>query len=46
MLFDADAQIIKLDNIPIARTWLWMDTEAEASVFLDSDLSYGDKANG
>ncbi|KAL8860832.1 MAG: hypothetical protein Q9178_002862 [Gyalolechia marmorata] len=37
MLLDAGAQIIELDNIALAKTWLQVDTEAEAAVFFGED---------
>ncbi|KAL8894689.1 MAG: hypothetical protein Q9192_004123, partial [Flavoplaca navasiana] len=37
MLLDAGAQIIKLDNIALAKTWLSVDTQAEAAVFFGVD---------
>lgn len=37
MLLDAGAQIIELDNISLARTWLSVDNEAEAAVFFGED---------
>ncbi|KAL8767206.1 MAG: hypothetical protein Q9209_006211 [Squamulea sp. 1 TL-2023] len=37
MLLDAGAQIIELDNIALAKTWLTVDTEAEAAVFFGED---------
>ena len=37
MLLDAGAQILELDNISLARTWLEVDPEAEAAVFFGED---------
>ncbi|KAL8684775.1 MAG: hypothetical protein Q9224_006139, partial [Gallowayella concinna] len=37
MLLDAGAQILELDNITLANTWLAVDTEAEAAVFFGED---------
>ena len=37
MLLDAGAQIIELDNLSLARTWLFVDNEAEAAVFFGED---------
>ncbi|KAL9002774.1 MAG: hypothetical protein Q9188_004316 [Gyalolechia gomerana] len=37
MLLDAGAQILELDNIALAKTWLAIDTEAEAAVFFGED---------
>ena len=37
MLLDAGAQIIELDNISLARTWLTVDHEAEAAVYFGID---------
>ena len=37
MLLDAGAQILELDNIALAKTWLEIDTEAEAAVFFGAD---------
>lgn len=37
MLLDAGAQIIELDNESLARTWLLVDTEAEAAVYFGED---------
>ena len=37
MLLDAGAQIIELDNIALAKTWLLVDTQAEAAVFFGVD---------
>lgn len=37
MLLDAGAQILELDNIALAKTWLLIDTEAEAAVFFGED---------
>lgn len=37
MLLDAGAQIIEFDNIALAKTWLQIDTEAEAAVFFGED---------
>lgn len=37
MLLDAGAQILELDNISLAKTWLEVDTEAEAAVFFGED---------
>ncbi|KAL8935316.1 MAG: hypothetical protein Q9211_004757 [Gyalolechia sp. 1 TL-2023] len=37
MLLDAGAQILELDNISLAKTWLGVDTEAEAAVFFGED---------
>lgn len=37
MLLDAGAQILELDNIGLARTWLRVDSEAEAAVFFGED---------
>lgn len=37
MLLDAGAQILELDNIGLAKTWLVVDAEAEAAVFFGED---------
>ena len=37
MLLDAGAQILELDNISLATTWLKVDIEAEAAVFFGED---------
>lgn len=37
MLLDAGAQIIELDNFSLAKTWLLVDTEAEAGVYFGED---------
>ncbi|KAL8797952.1 MAG: hypothetical protein Q9182_007080 [Xanthomendoza sp. 2 TL-2023] len=37
MLLDAGAQILELDNIALAKTWLTVDPEAEAAVFFGED---------
>ena len=37
MLLDAGAQILELDNISLAKTWLKVDIEAEAAVFFGED---------
>ena len=37
MLLDAGAQIIELDNLALAKTWLRVDAEAEAAVFFGED---------
>ncbi|KAL8820652.1 MAG: hypothetical protein Q9223_001174 [Gallowayella weberi] len=37
MLLDAGAQILELDNIALAKTWLTVDLEAEAAVFFGED---------
>ncbi|KAL8960978.1 MAG: hypothetical protein Q9193_002402, partial [Seirophora villosa] len=37
MLLDAGAQILELDNITLAKTWLMVDTEAEAAIFFGED---------
>ena len=37
MLLDAGAQILELDNHSLVKTWLSIDTEAEAAVFFGSD---------
>ncbi|KAI4090472.1 MAG: hypothetical protein LQ344_004696 [Seirophora lacunosa] len=37
MLLDAGAQILELDNITLAKTWLTVDTEAEAAIFFGED---------
>ncbi|KAL8785599.1 MAG: hypothetical protein Q9213_003253 [Squamulea squamosa] len=37
MLLDAGAQIIELDNFSLAKTWLTVDTEAEAAVYFGKD---------
>ena len=37
MLLDAGAQILELDNISLAKTWLKVDFEAEAAVFFGED---------
>lgn len=37
MLLDAGAQILELDNIALAKTWLEVDSEAEAAVFFGED---------
>lgn len=37
MLLDAGAQIVELDNLSLAKTWLLVDTEAEAAVYFGED---------
>lgn len=37
ILLDAGAQIIELDNIALAKTWLLVDTQADAAVFFGVD---------
>ena len=37
MLLDAGAQILELDNISLAKTWLEVDFKAEAAVFFGED---------
>lgn len=37
MLLDAGAQILELDNISLAKTWLEVDNEAEAAVYFGED---------
>ncbi|KAL8760683.1 MAG: hypothetical protein Q9184_003152 [Pyrenodesmia sp. 2 TL-2023] len=37
MLLDAGAQILELDNIGLAKTWLRVDSEAAAAVFFGED---------
>jgi len=37
MLLDAGAQIIELDNLTLAKTWLLVDTDAEAAVYFGED---------
>ena len=37
MLLDAGAQILELDNISLAKTWLEVDIDAEAAVYFGED---------
>ncbi|KAL8690761.1 MAG: hypothetical protein Q9218_003865 [Villophora microphyllina] len=37
MLLDAGAQILELENIDLAKTWLSIDSQAEAAVFFGQD---------
>ena len=37
MLIDAGAQILEMDNMSLAQTWLEVDHEAEAAVFFGED---------
>lgn len=39
MLLDAGAQIVELDNISLAKTWLEVDSEADAAVYFGEDGS-------
>lgn len=37
MILDAGAQILELDNQDLVKTWLTVDTKAEAAVFFDKE---------
>lgn len=37
MILDAGAQILELDNQDLVKTWLTIDTKAEAAVFFDKE---------
>jgi len=37
MLLDAGAQILEFDNLNLVKTWLSVETEAEAAVYFDED---------